>query len=1165
MDEMAYYHDVDFVDDHPSSSDEFLGQPHQRVAKALASILSSGDGGRAIGLEGPWGSGKSTVVDIARSELAEQDRAAQNGIKHTFFVFDAWAHQSDPLRRVFLEELILRLDASQAVDKEKWNNNLELLQTRKKKVTETRAEKLSLVAISAILTIPLIPILAILASKPEKTLSFCLPFLSCVSMSSWLPVSVVTSIPYVAASITWLTWRAGWMRSKKVWTGSWWDTKIAKKGKSVIWAFTRQTDHVTTEQFIREEEATTIEFNKIFDDLITDAAQHNHQVVIVFDNLDRLPADLIQTAWATMRNFFVSTPGTTRQATLKNVWLIVPFDRTHIEAVFGKDKEDENGDTAPGFIEKTFEVVLRVAPPIMSDWRDFLSSKLRESFRSTITETEIYQIFKVYELYCRIHTKPITPRSIKAFINTIAVQSRQWGRLIPPEHQALYALYKSDISRNSQKLQESSIIDEPIASRLSDQNWVKSLAAAHYNVHPDSALEILLSPRIQRAIETDDVGLLTTLQNTNGFSVVLHDLLSQKAPAWASERPSALFDTAAILADVTISEEAVRVAIWQTMISQISEIDKPIPPTDHIVPGLKALVTHSGPENEAKTAQLLVDALSPSRPDLPILQGDTGHRFYSLFVAIDDALSVQIPDTARAEIFKGIPVVADISYLFDVAVAAGSRGKVPFSAFTPSNTPDEIAGKLVEMVGQPTLPTLLEPILVSFYLPPENVAWPPVVAAILGRLQTSSPSFTSIDGGRLLSILERIATIEASGPAALKTLNDDGSLHGLLEIARRENNLGLAGLVLYHLIVQRGPQLSGPATHPQYGGLAGANEYISNLQTSPDDANLINDMAQHANLTRKFSDILVFSLPTNSDRELYRAILRTMVSLGNYNLIRVKDIITKTSRISEILGDDLSNKFIRRFDEWDISKDVSGDLWRALDEKFLSLSRNLSTRQYNVAVDAIRSGLEAWPAERWAESLKAEDDTIRLLFVLTDAGEALALGVAFNDGLKLHAQYLLDGGKAPIKYVAKWPKLAEVLSSPQRRQFSKWLRDRIIDKSPAAGVLRVVLSVFGPEFIAQADLFAKAEDVVRVMVDPLLADPAVGSLECLELHAAAFSGVLSAAAEEDKQIESKRVSALYEATPEDQRARIQALAATLGLSIELPMTPPGDEDRGIES
>lgn len=57
------------VRDEPATEDAFDG-PHRKVAEALVSILKE-DGGRAVGLEGDWGSGKSTVVEIAREQLKE--------------------------------------------------------------------------------------------------------------------------------------------------------------------------------------------------------------------------------------------------------------------------------------------------------------------------------------------------------------------------------------------------------------------------------------------------------------------------------------------------------------------------------------------------------------------------------------------------------------------------------------------------------------------------------------------------------------------------------------------------------------------------------------------------------------------------------------------------------------------------------------------------------------------------------------------------------------------------------------------------------------------------------------------------------------------------------------------------------------------------------------
>jgi len=82
--------------DTPSSSDEFGS--HKQVAKAIAEMIVSEDGGKCIGLEGSWGSGKSTVIKLLEKELPSSTNRV--------VIIDAWAHEGDRLRRTVLERLI---------------------------------------------------------------------------------------------------------------------------------------------------------------------------------------------------------------------------------------------------------------------------------------------------------------------------------------------------------------------------------------------------------------------------------------------------------------------------------------------------------------------------------------------------------------------------------------------------------------------------------------------------------------------------------------------------------------------------------------------------------------------------------------------------------------------------------------------------------------------------------------------------------------------------------------------------------------------------------------------------------------------------------------------------------------------------------------------------
>jgi predicted KAP-like P-loop ATPase len=126
-------HATRLLDDVPASEDAFGG--HKRIAHAILKLVRDEKGGRAIALVGSWGSGKSTVVKLLQLATKQpSDRKSDTEV----FVFDAWVHEGDPLRRSFLESLISHLQQKGWVDKERWNKKLEQL-ANKRKETKTKS------------------------------------------------------------------------------------------------------------------------------------------------------------------------------------------------------------------------------------------------------------------------------------------------------------------------------------------------------------------------------------------------------------------------------------------------------------------------------------------------------------------------------------------------------------------------------------------------------------------------------------------------------------------------------------------------------------------------------------------------------------------------------------------------------------------------------------------------------------------------------------------------------------------------------------------------------------------------------------------------------------------------------------------------------------------
>ena len=658
------------------------------------------------------------------------------------------------------------------------------------------------------LTLPLYPIAYSLIStsiaRPAAT-SIDIPLFGAVALDSLALLAILVVLaPYIVAIVTKIIWLQ----------------KPETKDKSVIWAFTKQTDHVTTEQLIREDEATSVEFNAIFDRLVEDVKLKKHQLIIVLDNLDRLANDQIREIWATMRNFFAATPGSKRKQVLKNVWLVVPIDRQHIEAVFADSGESQPGTekltTTRGFIEKTFEVVLRVPPPLLSNWRSFLERTLKQSFGKKITENDTYRIFRLFEIFYTVRPIVITPRAIKAYVNKIVAQAKLSGNFIPLEYQSLFVLYQEDIAKNLKGLQDSTLLDPAVNASISGTDWTKYLAAAHFNARPEDALEILLSPEIEKALLERNSDRLADLKKTGGFGSVLHNLVASKATAWAQENGTTLLEIAATLDKVELGDAALSDHIWRDFEANIVKIQKPIVPSPLAAEGIQAFVRRSS--NERLALQLKV-ALENPRSEFPEGAQEAGRSWFRLLSGLINPLEQKLPKEKFQSFISKIRLTGDTQYLFGIAEAVDDSPILTLQNFSFSNAPELIANAVVAEVQIPILSPYLGKVISSFLRIQSAVNWTPITESIRTRLQTNLPPLDASTALQLLVIFRSIARYLPSAIEARKVLAKDGTLHGVLEIGRKENNTSLIGLVAYDLSLLLGANITGPAEHPQYGPL----------------------------------------------------------------------------------------------------------------------------------------------------------------------------------------------------------------------------------------------------------------------------------------------------------------------------------------------------------
>ncbi len=139
------------LSDAPTRKDAFS---HASVADAIAELVTTEIGAKCIGLTGTWGSGKSSVVEILRHKLSELGHGNLD-----VFVFDAWAHQGDPLRRSFLEQLINRLSSIRWLKHpEYWEGKKEELARRTQVTSTTSQPQLTFLGGAFAITLLLLPL-----------------------------------------------------------------------------------------------------------------------------------------------------------------------------------------------------------------------------------------------------------------------------------------------------------------------------------------------------------------------------------------------------------------------------------------------------------------------------------------------------------------------------------------------------------------------------------------------------------------------------------------------------------------------------------------------------------------------------------------------------------------------------------------------------------------------------------------------------------------------------------------------------------------------------------------------------------------------------------------------------------------------------------------------
>ena len=178
--------------DDPVASDDF--GPHGKIADLIRKEIDADDNGRSIALVGDWGSGKSTVIKLIEQGFRASDQKS-NDVQ--VFVYDAWAHQGDSLRRAFLDDLVAFLKKRSWLNEVDAERSLEAIWNRTETTTTEAEPILRRHAKILLITIALVPLgFKLLNTGPNATAA-TLAFL-CYPLN-WLALVLILA-PVIALS-----------------------------------------------------------------------------------------------------------------------------------------------------------------------------------------------------------------------------------------------------------------------------------------------------------------------------------------------------------------------------------------------------------------------------------------------------------------------------------------------------------------------------------------------------------------------------------------------------------------------------------------------------------------------------------------------------------------------------------------------------------------------------------------------------------------------------------------------------------------------------------------------------------------------------------------------------------------------------------------------------
>lgn len=1135
---------VKLLSDVPAKVDKF--GPHQRLATAIAHLVTTEDGGKCIGLEGGWGSGKSTVIQLLRRELEPEDCTDGRPANSLVVVFDAWAHQGDPLRRTFLEKLIDRVVAKWLPEQgEHWATKKQELGKQKTEANTHTEPNLGLWSKILIVAVFLVPLgLALLSSalKTEVVPWWRGAGIAWKTTTEYVLGTLFTAAPLVVLSVPWFV---KWCCGKK----PKWRNRLSKAGlgffledSSCLWAlFGSKIVTDVHNETIQTPEPTSIEFEKTFGDLMSEALcsspiepsdHEERRVLLVLDNLDRVQPEDALTVWSTMQTFLQASEHE-RPPWFDRVWVLVPYDPDGIECLWDdqdhkNEKADADAETdaeddaeavvrdiqpttvTSSFLDKSFQVRFEVPPPMISGWRGYLLDRLRDAL-SGCTDSDLHMVVNIYAM-SRQADAPPTPRQLKLFVNQMGVVLRQWGSLFPLAQVAYYVMLRHcgrcvRVTDLVAKLQSGNI-PEPRFRRLLGKDSQENLAAMVFNVEPKQAIELLLKDKLIDALEAadgDELAKLATIHT--GFWAVLASI---ELCEWIRGDAVKLANAAHCLyhSGLVQTERTSQIGLVVKELSDAVQTVSSLTPFEEGTAEGAACLIRMVPD--AKLAAKLLSLMSKSVPANQEVGAFDSH-----------------PDIARTWVTSLLEILRTIDSMGvkdawneGVAVPGGSRSFINACTALVALDPDGHYWPLLRTDSS------VADIATTMAQPPEgatttdtaaNLATVRVMNACSMQPPWESITKTAVDtivGAQSIApdeiedafdTLWEMKGISDTGETALKQLANQGyALHHLHSVGPNAEADLKASLALAYLLYSD-DRATRPSTPP--GAAAGFDE-LNTLIKQPEDS--FAD-AISKRISRTSSLRTLFGVARNDSAVLPLAVKCVdLIAQADSDMAHVSPafVMSEWDLLQSAMNQADLNSLLK------LLVDRPGFLDGIMESTFGTQLASLYTMIVRILKKApsfdawCLKGLQSFDENQWYAEISGEGACLDLVIALTAKDPTPGLDGAYGSAMAQHARSIMSDGVSVQRLSKSWPVLIGYTRDESRKSLAVNIRNAAMDVD--GQLSDQFLDIYGDELIGSRVLGENGDVLDRLITPVAFTKPRVRRINWLTKLFEENTGILAA-------------------------------------------------------